>query len=199
MICRANELVKQVRMAMGLSEGSRMDVRGRDIVSIDDVIMSVLPRAADEAMLQASLRDIAGNAADMREADLFWDHITPGHCYGHIILPPAFLRLVTFAMSGWASPVTEITEPGDVRHALAYCRSPALQGTPERPQCLLALRHGVAVLEFRSCTDTEAYITEARYLPRARFDRHGGMEVAEACLDSITVTAAAMCRQIISP
>lgn len=197
MICQAATLIKSVRTAMGLSEGSAMDTRGRDIVSIDDVIMSVLPRADDDTALQAPLHAVADITADLREADIFWDHISPGHCYGHIILPRNFLRLVTFAMSGWATPVTEPTPAGDIRHALAYCGVPALQGTPRRPQCLLSMRHGAAVLEFRSCTGTDAIITEARYIPRARFDRQGGMPVAQACLDRIIVTAAAMCRQII--
>ena len=197
MICQAKELIKRVRIALGLSEGSHMDTRGRDIVNIDDVIVSVLPRAADDTALQAPHHALADIAADMREADIFWDHISPGHCYGHIILPHDFLRLVTFAMSGWISPVTEITPAEDLRHTLAYCSVPALQGTPGRPQCLTGVRHGAAVLEFRSCADTESFITEARYIPRARFDRHGGLPVAEACLDRTIVTAATMCRQII--
>lgn len=197
MICKSRELIIAVRRAMGLSEGGSCDVRGRDIISIDDVIMSVLPRAADETALAAPPHTLADIAGDMRCADIYWDHISPGHCYGHVMLPHDFLRLLTFAMSGWACAVTCITPADDMRHTLATCGVPALQGSPGRPQCLLGLRHGAAVLEFRSCADTGACITEARYVPRARFDRQGGLPVAGACLDRLIVTAASMCRQII--
>lgn len=197
MIIQSRYLTGMVRTAMGLSEGSRMDVRGRDIIGIDDVIMSVLTRAVDEAVMQAPLPDVTDMASDMRDADLFWDHISPGCCYGHILLPRDFMRLITFSMSGWERPVTELTPADDLRHTLAYCREPALQGTHQRPQCLLALRHGATVLEFRSCTSAGSFITEARYLPHAKIDRHGGITVAEACLDRIILTAATLCRQII--
>ena len=140
MICQARQLTGMVRTAMGLSEGSRMDVSGRDIIGIDDVIMSVLTRAVDETAMQAPLHTVADMAADMREADLFWDHVSPGHCYGHIILPRDFMRLITFSMSGWRIPVTEFTPADDLRHDLAYCDEPGLQGTCQRPQCLLGLR-----------------------------------------------------------
>ena len=161
-------------------------LRDKDTLEVDDIIAAHVETAARAAILQAPapLLDYGHNFGDA----IYWG--TNG-C-GWTLLPDDFLRLVVFEMSDWERPVFDPITPADPEYRLQSSPFPGLRGNPSRLVCAVVNRSEGLALEFFSCADNEAYITQAAYTPVPAFDRNGCIDIPERIYPAAVLLTASM-------
>lgn len=98
---------------------------------------------------------------------------------GRLSLPTDFLRMISFKMSDWTSPVCDIITEYDAEYhkqSDKYAR-----GTWESPVCALVKTGDGDVLEFYSCKDSTATIAHALYLPLPVFENVNHLPCVSVC------------------
>lgn len=167
MLYHLSDIRRSVRIALRENVRTQplIDIGDIDTLMLDEVIASLVEKAACEVLLAAPHALLEEGLP--LPADVVW-HRQPGHQWGHVVLPDDYLRLVCFCMSDWVHSATLIT-PDDVRYQWQQSRYPGICGNPQNPIAVEVTYAEGRVLEFYSCRlDGHPHITQARYIPIPR-------------------------------
>lgn len=160
-------ILRDVRIALNMNHSCQalIDEHDLDTLTLDEMIISLVEPTACEVLMAAPLLDL-GEGVPI-SGTVHWDH-RRGHGAGTIILPPDFLRLITFRMSGWGRAATFI-QADDPRALWQHCPFPGVHGNPHRPVAFVEpSSFGPRLHFFASYDGHHAHIVEARYIPRPR-------------------------------
>ncbi len=188
MIVQAEEMAKAVRVAIDMNKGDEpLFVEGdTDTLTLDEIIMAKLADAVRLVEMEAP-------ATMLESGHDFGDNIFIGEDgKGFVILPEDFMRLISFRMSDWKRTVFEAISENDSQYALQSSKWKGICGNPEKPVCAIVRRSEGKVLEFYSCNDNTAFVTQATYVPIPRIDIDGGIDVAENCYRAAIYRAASL-------
>lgn len=188
MVVQATEMAKAVRVAIDMNKGDEpLFVEGdTDTLTLDEIIMAKLADAV-------RLVETVAPATMLESGHDFGDNIFIGEDgKGFVILPGDFMRLVAFRMSDWKRTVFEAISENDPQYALQSSKWKGICGNPEKPVCAIVRRSEGKVLEFYSCADNTATVTQATYVPIPKIDMDGGIDVAEDCYRAAVYRAASL-------
>ncbi len=188
MTVQAEEMAKAVRVAIDMNKGDEpLFVEGdTDTLSLDEIIMAKLADAVRLVEMEAP-------ATMLESGHDFGDNIFIGEDgKGFVILPEDFMRLISFRMSDWKRTVFEAISENDSQYALQSSKWKGICGNPEKPVCAIVRRSEGKVLEFYSCNDNTAFVTQATYVPIPKIDIDGGIDVAEDCYRAAVYRAASL-------
>ena len=188
MTVQAEEMARAVRVAIDMNKGDEpLIMEGdTDTLSLDEIIMAKLADAVRLVEMEAP-------ATMLESGHDFGDNIFIGEDgKGFIILPEDFMRLISFRMSDWKRTVFEAISETDPQYALQSSKWKGICGNPEKPVCAIVRRGEGKVLEFYSCNDNTAIVTQATYVPIPRIDIDGGIDVAENCYRAAIYRAASL-------
>lgn len=188
MIYRLEQVLKDVRIALDENMTSEALLKTDDIetLSLDDIIRSKVAESVRRVHTSAPvyMLEQGHNFGDA----IFWD----GEGRGHVMLPAEFMRLVVFCMSDWESAVYRAISVDDAEYQLQRSRFKGLRGNPQKPVCAIVVRPEGRVLEFYSCKNETAQVTQAAYLPYPVIDASDGIDICERCYSAVIYTAAAL-------
>lgn len=192
MIVKATEMAKAVRVAIDMNKGSAalLEEENCDTLTLDEIIMSKLADAVRlteteaPSMMLESGHDFCGFGGE----NVFIGEDGKGF----VILPNDFMRLVAFRMSDWKRTVFEAISEQDPLYSLQSSKWKGVCGNTEKPVCAIVRRAEGKVLEFYSCADSTARVTQATYIPIPKIDREGGIDVATDCYQSAIYRAASL-------
>lgn len=187
MIFRVADIVRDVRVALDENRTQEQLLSASDMetLSLDELI---------ESKVEEAVADVhQGAPAYMLESGhSFGDHVfRHGDGSGHVLLPEDFMRLVSFRMSDWRRRCVSAVSEDSREYALQRGVYAGLRGTPERPVCALILRPEGKVLEYYSCRDEEAAVSDAVYMPWPRVES-GGIDISRRCYRAVVYAAAAL-------
>ncbi|WP_305274507.1 hypothetical protein [uncultured Duncaniella sp.] len=188
MTVQATEMAKAVRVAIDMNKDDEpLFVEGdTDTLTLDEIIMAKLADAVRLVEMEAP-------ATMLESGHDFGDNIFIGEDgKGFVILPEDFMRLISFRMSDWKRTVFEAISENDSQYALQSSKWKGICGNPEKPVCAIVRRSEGKVLEFYSCNDNTAIVTQATYVPIPRIDIDGGIDVAENCYRAAIYRAASL-------
>lgn len=181
-------MARAVRVAIDMNKGDEpLIMEGdTDTLSLDEIIMAKLADAVRLVEMEAP-------ATMLESGHDFGDNIFIGEDgKGFVILPEDFMRLISFRMSDWKRTVFEAISENDSQYALQSSKWKGICGNPEKPVCAIVRRSEGKVLEFYSCNDNTAIVTQATYVPIPRIDIDGGIDVAENCYRAAIYRAASL-------
>lgn len=188
MIYPAAEIVKDVRTVLdnnNLSEALLAD-EDIDTLCLNEIIKSKIESAAEIVELAAPA-ELLENGHNFGEA-IYWGK----YGSGWILLPGDFMRLITFRMSDWERTVDKTISSSDPEYKKQSSRYKGIRGNIQKPVCAIASRPEGKVLEFYSCKNNDAYVSQAIYLPYPRIDEAGGVDICERCHAAVIYMAAAL-------
>lgn len=181
-------MAKAVRVAIDMNKGSEplLNEENCDTLSLNEIIMSKLADAVRLVEMEAP-------AAMLESGHDFGENIFIGEDgKGFVILPNDFMRLVSFRMSDWKRTVFEAISEQDPLYSLQSSRWKGVCGNTEKPVCAIVRRAEGKVLEFYSCSDNTATVTQATYIPIPKIDLDGGIDVADDCYRAAIYRAASL-------
>lgn len=183
MIYQLHKIVQDVRVCLDQNDiDTPLTLSGDpNTLMLDDLIKSNIVKAVNKVHELAPYHMLEQGHTFRHEADdIYWQELESGW----VLLPLNFLRLVVFKMSDWERPVYVPISPTDKRYKQLRCRVKSLRGTAQRPVCAVVQRPEGLALEFYSCKSTDATVTQAVYVPYARIDRDGGVDISKRCYDA---------------
>ena len=160
-------ILRDTRIALNMNHSCQalIDEHDLDTLTLDELIISLVEPTAKEVLTQAPLLDL-GEGAPF-DGPIAWDGI-PGRGPGAVVLPPDFLRLLTFRMSGWGRAAT-IVSADSPRAGWQHSPFPGIHGNPRRPVAFIEpSSFGKRLHFFASYDGPNAHIVEARYIPMPR-------------------------------
>lgn len=188
MVYKIHQVMRDVRVCVDENVTGDELLREGDVdtLALDDIIRSKIPDAVTRVhgVAPTHLLEEGHNFGD----SLGWGDLESGW----ILLPDDFMRLVVFKMSDWERAVYHAISEEDPKYALQRQRIKALRGTAQKPVCAIVSRPEGRVLEFYSCKDHNAYVSQARYLSYPYVDESGGIDISEQCYTAVVYMAAAL-------
>ena len=157
-------ILHDVRVALNMNHACQalIDEGDIDTLTLNELIRNQIEPVAAEVVKAAPLLDL-GEGKPFG-GDILWDEV-PGHGSGSVILPPDFLRLVLFRMSGWRQAATLI-DAASPRAMWQRSPFPGVHGIPCRPVAFISpSSFGNQLHFFASGDGCHAHIVEARYVP----------------------------------
>ena len=157
-------ILHDVRVALNMNHACQalIDEGNIDALTLNELIRNQIEPVAAEVVKAALLLDL-GEGKPFG-GDILWDEV-PGHGSGSVILPPDFLRLVLFRMSGWRHAATLI-DAASPRAMWQRSPFPGVHGNPCRPVAFISpSSFGNQLHFFASGDGCHAHIVEARYVP----------------------------------
>ena len=161
------DIMRDVRVALHMNDACQSLVEEGDVdaLTLNELITSMVETVAAEVVKDAPLLDLG--EGQPFGGPVLWEH-APGHGPGSILLPPDFLRLITFRMSGWQRSATLI-DGDSPRAAWQHAPFVGVHGNPCRPVALIEPSSIGPQLHFFSSDDGHrAHVVEARYVPVPR-------------------------------
>jgi hypothetical protein len=187
MIYKIEDIKKDVRVVM--DENAVNDalegIGDIDTLTLDEIIGSKVTDAVDTVHMAAPY-DMLEQGHNFGK-EVYWGDLESGW----VILPRDFMRLVIFEMSDWEQPVYGAISTADPLYARQRSRWKGIRGTSQNPVCAIAVRPEGRVLEFYSCKSEDAEVTRAVYIPYARVDLGGGVDISQRCYRAAVYEAAA--------
>lgn len=182
-MCRA------VKVAIDMNRGDTpLFLEGdSDTLTLDELIFAKLADAVRMVEMEAPL-SMLESGHDLGDESLF----IGDDGKGFIILPNDFMRLTAFRMSDWKRTVFEAISETNPMYSLQSSRWKGICGNPEKPVCALVRRSEGKVLEFYSCKDVRATMTQGSYVALPKIDLNGGIDVSEDCYRAAVYRAAAL-------
>ena len=165
MLYAVSDIKRDVRIAIdqNMTSTALSALGDVDTLSLEEIIESKIETAA--RMVETSASHLLLDGGEPFADSIEWDS-EQGNGSGHIILPPDFMRLVSFKMSDWSMPVFEAISAEDPLYARQKSRYPGVRGCPQRPVVAIVQWPDGLVLEFYSCTAGSTVDVESDcYLP----------------------------------
>ena len=188
MIVQAEELAKAVRVAidMNRSDTPLLIEEESDTLELNDIIYAKLADAVRLVEMEAPV-------TMLESGHDFGKNIFIGEDgKGFVLLPNDFMRLVSFRMSDWKRTVYDTISESDPEYTLQSSKWKGICGNTEKPVCAIVRRSEGKVLEFYSCADGTATVTQATYIPIPKIDIDGGIDVAADCYRAAVYRTAAL-------
>lgn len=159
------QLIKAAKVAIdeNVSSEPLASISDLDTLTLDEILLSKVEDAA--RLVEEGAAHYLLDAGKPFGASVEWES-QEGYGAGKVNLPADFMRLVTFRMSDWYRPVTDVITEDSPLYSQQSSRYLGVRGNPERP--VVAITHGAAgqVLEFYSCSAGPGVrVSVARYLP----------------------------------
>lgn len=191
---KAGRILRDVRVAidMNCKSSPLTELGDTDALSVDDIIASKIVDGITAVERKAPLWMLDATKS-VDDATITWNSIRP---WGSISLPEDFLRLVKFRMSDWDA---EVTDPID-RNSPLYMqqKSKYVCGNPERPVCAIVRDSTGHRLEFYSCNNNTATVSEALYRPIPTIDTEGGVYISTLCYRAVIYYIAGLALSTVS-
>lgn len=114
---------------------------------------------------------------------------------GWLLLPDDFMRLIVFKMSDWERPVYTPISALDPEYSKQNSRFHGIRGTAERPVVAVTMHPTGKMLEFWSCKNTSATVTQADYIPYPVIETNGNVEaidICQRCYEGVVYTVAGL-------
>lgn len=188
MIVQAEEMARAVRVAIDMNMRNEPLIADgdTDTLELDEIIYAKLCDAVRLVEMEAP-------AYMLESGHDFRDNLYIGDDgKGFVVLPDDFMRLVAFRMSDWKRTVFDAISESDPQYALQSSKWKGICGNPEKPVCAIVRRSEGKVLEFYSCKDDSATVTQATYVPVPKIDMDGGIDIAEDCYRAAIYRAASL-------
>lgn len=201
MIVKAEDMIRDVRVAIDMNRGDAPLIEEGDIdsLSLNDIIYSKLTEGvmlveqeAPQALLESG-HDLRGFAEaegmnNISEDGIFWGEDGAGW----ILLPQDFMRLINFRMSDWRQGVHETITESDPKYSLQSSRCMGIRGNYEKPVVAIVRHSEGLVLEFYSCLSEDATIAQGSYIPYPKIDKDGGIDIARLCYRAVVYRVASL-------
>lgn len=181
-------MVKDVRVAIDMNRGDALLLKDEDCdtLSLDELIKSKLTDAVRLVEMEAP-QQMLESGHDFGDKVFLFDNGK-----GYAILPHDFMRLICFRMSDWERSVHHTISESDAAYSLMSSRFKGVSGSPEKPLVAIVRRAEGKVLEFSSCKDGKATVTQATYLPYPKIGEDGNIDLSEECYSPSVYRAAAL-------
>lgn len=186
-----NKIQEDVRIAINENRlGTELiEDADEETLSLNEIIHSKIEDAVQTVGSVAALY-LVGEGNVFADTIVWFDEKGKGG--GYTILPPDFLRLITFQMSDWSYPVSTAISQDSPLYPLQKSRYPGVRGCPQRPVVAIVPRAIGLTLEFYSSTAGEnSYVTRARYLPIPKIE-NGIIEFCERLYKAVVLQCAAL-------
>lgn len=192
MIVKAIDMAKAVRVAIDQNKISDTLLleEDTDTLSLDEIIYAKLADAVRIVETEAP-HHLLESGHDFVE-DKSTDFHIGDDGKGFIVLPKDFMRLVAFRMNDWKRTIFEPIYEDDPIYKLQSSKWRGIYGSPEKPVVAIVQRSEGTVLEFYSCEDPEARVTQSSYIPIPKIDYDGGIDVSEKCYRAAVYRAASL-------
>ena len=196
MLYPLHEIISHVRVLLSYSPDSKplIDVRDEPTLSINRIIATMLPTAAQQVLLTAplaaidTLRPLVGKLS-WKELSMTSGLQIPMNvglqipmnmkhqlAMAFLPLPDDFLRLACIQLSDWQRPAHIITEESP-EYDLQSSRFPGVRGNPQRPvAAIVRYSFGLVVELYSSFGGEDVTIRKALYVPQPHLD-------ADRCID----------------
>lgn len=191
MLYDINKIQEDVRISINENRLATELIEDADeeTLSLNEIIQSKIEEAVQIVESIAPIHMVG-------EGNVFAENIVwfgePGNGGGYTLLPPDFLRLITFQMSDWSYPVSTAISLDSPLYQLQKSRFPGVRGCPQRPVVAIVPRAIGITLEFYSCTSGDnACVTRARYLTIPKIEE-GKIEICERIYKAVILQCAAM-------
>ena len=191
---QAEEMAKAVRVAIDMNRGDDpLIVEGdTDTLTLDEIIKTKLADAVRLVEMEAPHIMLEGGEAFGETLSTDDKSFVIENGRGILKLPDDFMRLVSFRMSDWERTVFEAINENDPKYTLQSSRWRGICGNPEKPVVAIVRRGKGKVLEFYSCRDDTASISEAYYLPLPKIDDEDRIRVCDECYQAAVYRAASL-------
>lgn len=196
MIYKTSDIIQTVRVCL---DENRIDaalfaVGDEETLQLDDVIRSKIEESVDMVHKKAPyyMLEQGHNLEETDEVGIHWEGEKP--C-GWLLLPDDFMRLVVFEMSDWERPVYSMIMPGTTEYRRQRSRQGGVRGTVQRPVCVYGVRPYGRVMEFYSCKNQEATVTQGVYIPHAKIEIVNGVEsidISKQCYTAMVYMVAGL-------
>ena len=211
MLYSLHEIISHVRMLLNYSPESKplIDVRDEPTLSINRIIATMLPMAAQEVLLTAplaaidTLRPLSGKLYWKQEPE---ENMASGlqismnakHqlAMAFLPLPDDFLRLATIQLSDWRRPAHIISEESP-EYDLQSSRFPGVRGNPCRPvAAIVRYSFGLVVELYSSSSTEEVTIRKALYVPQPHFNADHCIDLPKSLFPTIMQRVAEMAIEV---
>lgn len=186
MLYKVDRILRDIRIAIDENaDNERFQIEGdEDTLTLNDVIYSKIEEGVQRVHMM-SLPQYLEEGHNIGDS-IRWT----GNGSGWVLLPDNFMRLIVFQMSDWERAVYEPLTISDPRYKLQSSRYKGIRGNFQKPVCAIVNRPEGKVIEFYSCKDETAHISQGSYLPYPKIDERGGIDISERCYrSSIYMTA----------
>lgn len=182
-------MARAVRVAIDMNRGDEpLIMEGdTDTLTLDEIIYAKLADAVRMVETEAP-STMLESGHDFGDDNVFIGEDGKGF----VILPNDFMRLISFRMSDWRRTVFDAITENDPQYPLQSSRFKGICGNTEKPVCAIVRRAEGKVLEFYSCSDNKATVTQATYIPIPKIDMEGGIDVADDCYRAAIYRAASL-------
>lgn len=186
---KATEMAKAVKVAIDQNResGSLLSEGDIDTLSLDEIITSKLADAVRIVETEASSELI--DSGETLNEKVHIDNMTGK---GYLVLPSDFMRLLAFRMSDWDCTIYSTISESDPEYKKQSSKWKGIYGSPAKPVVAIVKRKEGTVLEFYSCEDTSASVSQGLYLPIPKIDNNGEIEVSEKCYSASVYQAASL-------
>ena len=177
MIHALDRIIEDVRVCLDetRTSGALQGVSDTETLTLDELIRSKVLEGVDAVHLKVPYWML--EQGHLFGDGIFWQDMESGY----VLLPDDFLRLVVFEMSDWERPVYTAISTDNPLYAIQRSRIKAIRGTAQRPVCAIGVANAGKTLEFYSCKSEDATIKRSLYIPYAKIDRDGGVDISERC------------------
>lgn len=196
MIYQVEKILQDVRVCLdrNKTDDALLTDGDEETLLLDDIIRSKIVEASELVLRRAPyyMLEQGHNFEDTDEVGIHWEKGKP--C-GWLLLPDDFMRLIVFEMSDWETAVYSMIMPGTLEYRLQRSRIGGVRGTPERPVCVYGVRPYGKVLEFYSCKNQTATVTQGVYLPYPRIEEINNIksiDLSERCYKAVVYTMAGL-------
>lgn len=177
MIYTVDRIIEDVRVCL---DENRIDTAlfadgDEDTLQLHEVIRSKIEEGVDAVHLRVPYWML--EQGHLFGDGIYWQDMESGY----VLLPDDFLRLVVFEMSDWERPVYTAISTDNPLYAKQRSRIKAIRGTAQRPVCAIGVSNAGKTLEFYSCKSEDATIKRSLYIPYAKIDSDGGVDISERC------------------
>lgn len=173
-------------MDQNMTSAPLLDENDIEALSLEDILRSKIEEAVRRVEMRAPahMLESGHNFGD----EVFWTD----HDSGWVLLPDNFMRLVCFRMSDWDRTAFAAITADDPLYLRQSSRYKGIRGNYQKPICAIVNRPEGKALEFYSCKDNQAWVTQGVYRPYPRIDRNQGIEISRRCYEAVKYTAAAL-------
>lgn len=178
----ASRVCADVRLALNRDERHQALIACADLdtLTVDRMIHAMMPAAvaAVESDAPASLLDSGYNFAE--SADLGRERAADGDlAVISVVLPPDFMRLVSFRLSDWTHPVTSPAADSSQLQAMMGLPGASAIADSRRPLGVIVRRaEGLVLVTYSSTPESAATVADAVYRPWPEWDRDDAIDVS---------------------
>lgn len=177
---------------------SLLDLSDIDTLTLDRRITGMMARAVAETELAADHRLLDSGYSFAEGYDLEAEPAADRHLLRLTVrLPPDFMRLVSFGLTGWEKPLTRTEDPESPTAELMRLPGASALIAGHGPSEVIERRGDGARLTVwcERPAAGEPEVAEAVYRPLPEWDRHGGIEVSRLLYDDAVRRCAEFLRE----